>query len=249
MGRLARMEPCPKCGSRDNLARYEDGGGYCFGCKHWEPRNAETYLSRIQQSSESRTETSLLASIWERSSRSLAPIAQHWLSQFQCDGADALRAGLRWHEQRQQLLFPLYDEEKQLRCIQARNFASEGQARTKYHNYGNKEEAFPLYQAKETSEGNTLSVVITEDILSALKVSKQVSAMPALGTSLSMNKALALQKRGFIKAFVWLDKDKWREGIEICDKFKWLGVTAKAIYTEKDPKEYNNEEIRNYLCQ
>jgi twinkle protein len=25
-------EPCPECGSRDNLARYSDGHGYCFGC-------------------------------------------------------------------------------------------------------------------------------------------------------------------------------------------------------------------------
>ena len=30
-------EACPKCGSRDNLARYSDGHGYCFGCEHWEP--------------------------------------------------------------------------------------------------------------------------------------------------------------------------------------------------------------------
>jgi twinkle protein len=29
-------EPCPKCGSRDNLARYDDGHGHCFGCGHHE---------------------------------------------------------------------------------------------------------------------------------------------------------------------------------------------------------------------
>jgi twinkle protein len=32
-----RKEPCPKCGSRDNLARYTDGHGFCFGCDHYEP--------------------------------------------------------------------------------------------------------------------------------------------------------------------------------------------------------------------
>lgn len=31
-----RKEPCPECGSRDNLARYSDGHGYCFGCGHYE---------------------------------------------------------------------------------------------------------------------------------------------------------------------------------------------------------------------
>jgi twinkle protein len=30
-------ESCPECGSRDNLARYSDGHGYCFGCEHYEP--------------------------------------------------------------------------------------------------------------------------------------------------------------------------------------------------------------------
>lgn len=34
-------EPCPKCGSRDNLARYDDGHGFCFGCGHYEPGAGE----------------------------------------------------------------------------------------------------------------------------------------------------------------------------------------------------------------
>lgn len=29
-------EPCPSCGSRNNLARYSDGHAYCFGCQHHE---------------------------------------------------------------------------------------------------------------------------------------------------------------------------------------------------------------------
>lgn len=28
-------EPCPSCGSKDNLARYDDGHGHCFGCGHY----------------------------------------------------------------------------------------------------------------------------------------------------------------------------------------------------------------------
>ncbi|MBN9564891.1 MAG: toprim domain-containing protein [Alphaproteobacteria bacterium] len=27
-------EPCPKCGSKDNLGRYSDGHGYCYGCQY-----------------------------------------------------------------------------------------------------------------------------------------------------------------------------------------------------------------------
>jgi len=43
--------------------------------------------------------------------------------------------------------------------------------------------------------------------------------------------------------FVWLDKDKWREGREICEKAQWIGMSATAIITEEDPKYYSEEEI------
>lgn len=46
-------EPCPECGSRDNLARYSDGHGHCFGCGHYErgtgdtaPRGERTRVSK-----------------------------------------------------------------------------------------------------------------------------------------------------------------------------------------------------------
>lgn len=34
--RCVGHEPCAACGSRDNLARYSDGHGYCFGCGAYE---------------------------------------------------------------------------------------------------------------------------------------------------------------------------------------------------------------------
>lgn len=33
---FVQKEPCPSCGSRDNLARYSDGHGWCFGCGYRE---------------------------------------------------------------------------------------------------------------------------------------------------------------------------------------------------------------------
>lgn len=33
---FTHKESCPKCGSKDNLARYTDGHGFCFGCEHYE---------------------------------------------------------------------------------------------------------------------------------------------------------------------------------------------------------------------
>lgn len=33
MANVVRHAPCPKCGSRDNRAEYDDGGWHCFGCE------------------------------------------------------------------------------------------------------------------------------------------------------------------------------------------------------------------------
>ena len=33
-------EPCPECGSKDNLARYSDGHAHCFGCGYYEKADA-----------------------------------------------------------------------------------------------------------------------------------------------------------------------------------------------------------------
>ena len=38
-------EPCHACGSKDNLARYSDGHGWCFGCGHYEKGDGDTEAS------------------------------------------------------------------------------------------------------------------------------------------------------------------------------------------------------------
>lgn len=42
---LIGKEPCPACGSKDNLARYSDGHAYCFtpGCEHYEPGDGQEH--------------------------------------------------------------------------------------------------------------------------------------------------------------------------------------------------------------
>ena len=44
-----RHEPCPSCGSRNNLARYDDGHGFCFGCNYYEPGDGSDYQPSSKQ--------------------------------------------------------------------------------------------------------------------------------------------------------------------------------------------------------
>ena len=42
MSTFITHEPCPSCGSQDNLSRYDDGHAYCFGCQYREGTEKET---------------------------------------------------------------------------------------------------------------------------------------------------------------------------------------------------------------
>ena len=42
-------EPCPKCGSKDNLGRWDDGHAYCFGCQYIEHSSDTDNISEPKQ--------------------------------------------------------------------------------------------------------------------------------------------------------------------------------------------------------
>lgn len=44
-----RHEPCPQCGSKDNLSRWSDGHGFCHGCLYYEPGEGETTTARRER--------------------------------------------------------------------------------------------------------------------------------------------------------------------------------------------------------
>ena len=45
---FVKHEPCPSCGSKNNLARYSDGHAVCFtgGCDHYERATGEVIESK-----------------------------------------------------------------------------------------------------------------------------------------------------------------------------------------------------------
>ena len=51
MTQFLRHESCPKCGSKDNLARYSDGHAYCFssGCNYYESGDGEVKAKQETQ--------------------------------------------------------------------------------------------------------------------------------------------------------------------------------------------------------
>lgn len=243
MARFTGHESCPKCGSRDNLARYDDGSAWCFGCHYYEKRNAEHFAPKSEELSKSDGHTNLsrISSAMVRDcSTEISARAVDYCGRFGIGVPELLKAGGRWYPRTESLVFFYNDKEGAICCIQGRSFSTNRQT-SKYHNWGTPYNVIDINGTRGTT------IVITEDKLSAIKVARVADAFPALGTSFQVHKLVELKKRGYQRVVVWLDHDKWRESREIVDKAKWIGLSASSVLTEEDPKCYDEVCIKAYL--
>jgi hypothetical protein len=167
--------------------------------------------------------------------------ATSWLLGASVTIPEALQAGMVWSPYWEQLLIPLYGEDGNICCIQAKNFNPERARKAKYYNTGDKNESRTVFCIKPSN-----TCCLTEDVLSAIRVGRQVVGIPLLGTSIGNNRLAELKKQ-YGRLIVWLDADKWRESRAIADAAKQLGFSTKVVYTERDPKSYTDEQIKEFL--
>lgn len=96
-------------------------------------------------------------------------------------------------------------------------------------------------------KGNKDTIVITEDILSAIKVSQVTDTLSLLGTKIN-NKALNILSE-YKEVVIWLDGDT--AGINgshsIRKSISLLCDNVRQVLTESDPKKYNMEQIREII--
>ncbi len=91
--------------------------------------------------------------------------------------------------------------------------------------------------------------MVVEDPISAMKVARHTDfAMPALGSDLSMNKLARLARLpGLSKVVVWLDGNMYPKAQRMAERLKHLGLEARAVYTEDDPKACSDSKIQEML--
>ena len=97
--------------------------------------------------------------------------------------------------------------------------------------------------------GNSDTLVVVEDVISAIKVfksDKSVTTVPLLGSTMPLKLTETILER-FNKVFLWLDRDKAVEAVKISRNLKQKGIDSDVIITPKDPKEYNTGEIIQWL--
>lgn len=192
------------------------------------------------------------------SGTSFSPAAVEWLAQYHLDVPTAIKRGVVYSASRDQIIYQLGN------VWQARNLkqgGSDGNSRRRFSkNFtsGNVNECLHIYgQVRAGDAGvegelqsgasNSTCLVIVEDPVSAIRVAGAWSdSMPLLGSHLATSRLNALA--GLYRAVVvWLDSDKLKEARGISERFRLVGVDARVIWTELDPKVYTNEEIGAFL--
>ena len=234
--------PCPSCGSKDNLATYSDNHVWCWGCGYHRQGDALWAVRKLSQPAEDAKTNSVV--LPHDVDTNYSTDALKWIAKYDLSRSDLLANRVLWSDDRQLLIFSLTDGEGRLVAWQGRNFGEK--YRTKWFGRGNLEDTFIFFPRNTT---RVTKIVFVEDIISAIRIGKAVTsaglshvAMPVFGSHVARKRLSRCSLFTNSVAF-WLDRDKAKEAIKFQRSALSLGFNSSVIITEKDPKEYSNQEI------
>lgn len=146
-------------------------------------------------------------------------------------------------------VMPVFDLDGRLRMTVSRALYKDQQPK-----YKNKKDGDPSTTAFYSDDEFLLreplkGTVITEDILSAGRAGRVLPAVSTLGTYLSDKLAVRLSTGLDAPFYIWYDGDA--AGIKGARQAKrtldLLGIENYNVRTDLDPKEYNNDQIINFI--
>ena len=239
MAHCIKHEQCPHCAklgrdrNGDNLAVYSDGSTYCFSCGF---TNKGSRVQAFIQREQRITQDVILPADAEPT---IPREVITWLRQYSLTDNDIKSNNLLWSPYWERLIFPYFVND-QLVAWQGRSFNPD---KAKWFSKGNLKDLLYI-----VGNHRTKHIVLTEDIISAIRVSKQhtVCASPIFGSHISTHRILRLGKF-YDRIDVWLDKDKEKEAVNYRNGINIMGIDSKVIITDKDPKEYSDSEIEQWL--
>lgn len=189
--------------------------------------------------------------------------AYHWIWKYTLSGTDMERWGVGYSAAYNRVILPIYEyallgddkckklvgwvgRELKYKTKEERKKAKVAKYLTKTQK--NAKRAYFMCPGSKEVENN--SVILVEDILSAIKVWNalrgEVTTMALLTTSIGTDLMRWLRNR---KVFLWLDGDMLAESVKLVAKMRDLGIAAFHFHTNKDPKDYNTVYIGDMWVQ
>ena len=245
MSRYLQSEQCPICHrqgkdtSGDNLAVYDDGHKYCYACGYFVPSPSTTASTKekVMKTTEApmNGSTTKCMALPADVSGSLSPSAKRWLLGYGLTAEEQKK--FWWSETEQQLIYCIFDVEGNLVYWIARNFNRERP--NKYQASGPIKDHLHIL-------GHEGPLLIVEDAVSAVKLSREYQSMPLFGAHITRENLIRIRDFGLGKDGVigfWLDPDKVNESIKFRNQARELGMKAFSVIGTRDPKAYNHNEI------
>ncbi len=226
------------CKSSDAYTTYKDGSTYCFSCTNFTKATQGEYKGSIYVKPEESV----------NKPNALKPYASRQdIDLFNCK---ELYLHLRQY---------LEDEEIDKHFFYAPLFAryvfahKEGTEEAFYEARGTpnripkslQEGTKPTYIFGKVKESGI--VVVVEDMISAIKVSRHFGVLPLFGSYMSPRMMAEISKIPNLKMVVmWLDNDKYGTGMKYAKDMGML-IHSAAVHTEKDPKAYGSPAIQHIV--
>lgn len=273
MAIFLRHEGCPRCGSSDALAVYDDGGTFCFSCGI--PSGAS--VPSFREETNEYDEDSIV--LPHDLSRDFPQEVVEWIHPTGIKIEELIAHGYFFSKSASKLVRTFYSDVHQSsypglrgRCIAAEDRflyrkLSQSSPKSKFHGSKSEIKAFsyrgqpynPLQPSSATgglpsSAGKgqeAYGELCNSQPRSAVLVEDSLSSIK-IGRFLpsaplfgsSVSKdKLASLVKPFDEVFVWLDSDKLNNARQIADQIKMLGKKSRVVFTELDPKYLDAQEI------
>ena len=236
-------ERCPKCANKgldtsgDNLAVYPDGHKHCYACGYHQGVPLEERIRQVQYGKPSVSNVDQTFDFPNDYTTDLPINALTWLRKYGIVNEEIIKHRFGWSQERQMLIFPVLDGDGNLIMWQGRNF--DANTPLKYFTKGPASDILHLV-GNPCHPDNT--VVLTEDLISAIKVGRLYQAMPIWGSHIPLKTTRRLSER-FKTLGVWLDRDKMDEALRAVLRASQY-MPAYLITSVFDPKEYTVPVIR-----
>lgn len=240
---------CPECGSSRGLREYEEAL-HCFKCNMHKPKKGSTNRRSLKPNTEPVDETLGGPLLPYFHDGEMPAEAMKWLLKHGIYPDLQKLYGIRYVRSskvgnltlKHRIVLPYYDEEGELIFYQARGF-TEGEP--KYLQVGPKKLFWSFGGLPELP---VRTLVITEDILSAIRVGEFCQAAALCGCSLTDENLLTLLKN-YSKIILWLDLD--RAGIEadyeLIKTMELYGKMVVQIHHKNEPKQLFRQELIDAL--
>ncbi len=246
---LVARDRCPACKakgkdtSKDNLAIYADGHEHCYACGYYKPARDEERIRKLAPTTiteaESKKAPGSVQLPIDASELIPADIVQRLL-RFGLTPKHLKKHNFKWSNSKQRLIMPVYDGYGQLLMYQERSWDI---SEKKYLTYGKPSDILHILMPEDDLLSKT--VILVEDLISAIRVADYLPAMPLWGSDIPLKTIKRLASR-FEVVGVWLDPDMKLKAVKDVLRISQY-VPAFFIESGMDPKMYNLAQIKEHI--